>query len=202
MISSLPHAFPADAELEESRVVDVTPLPTFDEVYETHFPYVWQSVLHLGVRRDRVDDVVQDVFVVVHRRLPDFTRQSTVKTWLFGIVLNLVRHERRSLRRKPDSDMTNCTPELDWLVEATDRGPFDSVAKAEALETLQGLLDQLDDEKREVFILAELGQMSASQIAEITGANINTIYGRLRAAQREFENAVRRYRAREDWRAR
>jgi RNA polymerase sigma-70 factor (ECF subfamily) len=55
----------------------------------------------------------------------------------------------------------------------------------------------LHDARREVFVLAELEQMTVPEIAELVGENVNTVYGRLRTARREFELAVRRHHARQ-----
>src|SRR4051794_16597314 len=73
---------------------------TFEEVYEEHFSFVWRAARRLGAPAAAVDDVVQEVFLVVHRRLPEFAGRSSLKTWLFAIVLRVVRDHRRSLRRK------------------------------------------------------------------------------------------------------
>ena len=74
------------------------------------------------------------------------------------------------------------------------------MAEREAVRTLHTILDELDDEKREVFVLAELEQMTVPEIADAVEANVNTVYSRLRAARREFDQAVLRHRAREQWR--
>src|SRR5579859_7717464 len=75
-------------------------LPAFAEVYEDYFSFVWRSARRLGAPEASVDDVVQEAFVVVYRRLSQFEGRSSLKTWLFGIVLNVVRAHRRSLRAK------------------------------------------------------------------------------------------------------
>ena len=66
------------------------------------------------------------------------------------------------------------------------------------IDMLYRLLDELDDDKREVLVLAELQQMTAPEIAEVTGANLNTVYWRLRVARQEFERGVTRFRAQRD----
>jgi RNA polymerase sigma-70 factor (ECF subfamily) len=68
---------------------------TFQEVYQEHFRFVWRSLRRLGVRESDVADAVQDVFVVVHRKIADFEGRSKVTTWLFGICLRVARDRRR-----------------------------------------------------------------------------------------------------------
>ena len=175
--------------------------PTFDEVYQRYLDFIWRSVRRLGVDEGAVDDVVQLVFMVVHRRLPEFSHASSVRTWVFGIMLRVVREHRRSLRRK---SLHGTGPQTDpeTLADDRERGPDESTARAEAARLLQRWLDQLDDEKREVFVLAELEQMTAKEIAEVTGTNKSTIYSRLRTARLDFERAAERCRQQDAWRLR
>lgn len=167
-----------------------------EDVYRTFFPFVWRSAKRLGVRDASLDDVVQEVFVVVHRRLATFEGRSSLKTWLFGITLRIVRDHRRSARRKDPG----CEIDPDTL--ARPGGPSDDMEKAEAVRLLHTLLDQLEDERREVFVMADLEQMAMPEIADALGINVNTGYARLRAARQDFEQALARHRARDEWRLR
>ena len=168
----------------------------FEAIWERHFDFVWRSARRLGVRDASLDDVVQDVFLVVHRRLAEFEGRSTVRTWLFGIVLRVVRDHRRTARRKP----TEALPEI--MPDAQNEGPAESAARREAARVLHAVLDDLDEDKRVAFILSELEQMTAPEISETLGVNLNTVYSRVRAARREFEQAVARHRAKDGWRGR
>ncbi|HEY0707983.1 MAG TPA: sigma-70 family RNA polymerase sigma factor, partial [Polyangia bacterium] len=69
--------------------------PTFEEVYETQFNFVWRCVVSRGVPRSAVDDAVQEVFLVVHRKLPTFEGRSSMRTWLWTIVRRVVRDHMR-----------------------------------------------------------------------------------------------------------
>jgi RNA polymerase sigma-70 factor, ECF subfamily len=177
------------------------PTPTFDDLYESYVDFVWRSVRRLGVIEGSVDDVVQQVFLVVHRRLPEFTPGGSVRTWIFGIVVRVVRDHRRLLRRKsPHTFAPQTDPEM--LADERQTGADESTALAEAARLVQEWLGELDEEKREVFVLAELEQMTAQEIAEATGTNASTVYSRLRAARVDFEKAAERYRRRDEWRLR
>jgi RNA polymerase sigma-70 factor (ECF subfamily) len=171
-------------------------LPTFDAVYDRYIDFVWRSARRLGVDPASVEDVVQEVFVAVHRKLDAFERRSSLKTWLFSIVLHVIRHHRRTVRRKDAPTVSLVPADLDAL-PAPGRSGLASAETSDGLRLLDQLLLQLDDEKREVFVLASVEEMTVPEIAEVLGENINTVYSRLRTARREFEQVLSRHRARE-----
>jgi RNA polymerase sigma-70 factor (ECF subfamily) len=165
----------------------------FDAFYREHFRFVWRTVRRLGLDGAVVDDVVQEIFLVVHRRLGDFEGRSSAKTWLYGIVRRVVADHRRTLRRKPAlGGDALATADLEALPGGEEQGPEASAEQAERVRLLHRLLAELDDDKREVFVLAELEGLTMAEIAEALDANPNTIASRLRAARREFEEALDR----------
>jgi RNA polymerase sigma-70 factor, ECF subfamily len=172
---------------------------TFDSVYETHCAFVSQSARRLGIMESVVDDVVQDVFLVVHRRLPEFDGAAVaVRSWLLSIVIRVARDKRRSIRRKPANigSPSRVADDVDSVPDRDPRGPHEAAVKAEAVRALHTILNAMPDTRREVFILAELEQMSAPEIAGAVGAKVNTVYSRLRAARADFDRAAARVRAR------
>jgi RNA polymerase sigma-70 factor (ECF subfamily) len=198
MLSSLAleRAQVGEGEREDARS---RPAGRVAALYDEHFDFVWRSVRRLGVGGPSVEDVVQEVFVVVHRRLAEFEARSSVRTWLFGIVLGVVRNHRRGERRR-DAALSS-TP----LAEGGAAAEGEAHASLEAREArriLYALLDELGDPLREIFVLAELEQLSAPEIAEALGVNVNTVYSRLGAARTKFKEAAARHRARDGWRLR
>jgi RNA polymerase sigma-70 factor (ECF subfamily) len=171
------------------------PVPAFAEVYEAHFEFVWRSARRLGVFDAALDDVVQDVFVTVYRRLGEFEGRSQLKTWIFGILRHHVRDMRRSMQRKPTEALA--TEPLDGS-----DGPHECALRQQGTKLLHHLLGTLDDDLREVFVLAELEQMSVPEIASALSANVNTVYSRLRTARQEFDAALKRAQKRDEWRMR
>lgn len=164
----------------------------FGELYEVHFAFVWRNVRRLGVDESAADDAVQDVFLVVHRRLSEFEGRSSFKTWLFGILVRVARDHRRA-RQRNDARLRATAKAPPESVDT----PADSLAKREAATVLEGLLAEVGSDKREVFILVELEQMSVADAAVALELNPNTAHSRLRAARQEFEEAVKRFRAKE-----
>jgi RNA polymerase sigma-70 factor (ECF subfamily) len=172
-------------------------VPPFEAVYDTYFPYIWRSVQRLGVPAANADDVVQEVFIVVHRKLGEFEGRSTLKTWLYGVALHVARAHRARLRRAAEGQLDS------EHMKAPDAArPDEQAASAEAARLVNSLLDGLDDDQREVFVLTELEQLSAPEIADALGVKLNTVYSRLRLGRAAFAEAAARHRAREGWRTR
>jgi RNA polymerase sigma-70 factor (ECF subfamily) len=193
------HATPdtTPAIVAPPRVTSVEEALEFDTVYEQHFSFVWRNVRRLGVPCESVDDAVQDVFLVVHRRLAEFEGRSSVRCWLYGILANVVRDARRKTRRKDPRARGQEVPDVEDIVDVRGPTPQECAEHADAVRVLYDLLEQLEWQKREVFILVELEQMSIPEAAQALGVNTNTVYSRLRTARQAFNESVARYRARE-----
>ena len=171
------------------------PVPAFDAIYESHVDYAWRAVRRMGLCAADAEDVVQEAFVIVHRRMAEFEGRAEIKTWVFKILLHLVRHHWRTHQRRPGDRATEDPGAVHNLVAEQD--PASALERSEAVDVLDRLLGQLDEDKREVLALAEIEQMTTAQIAEVVGVNANTAASRLRTARQEFEKALLRFQAQE-----
>lgn len=179
------------------------PLPSFEKIYAEHFDLVFRNIRRLGVPEAQVDDAVQEVFLVVYRKLGQFEGRSSLKTWIFSIVARVASDCRRTVRRKsPHTRGPDRAVDADEIADERVEGPHERLERLEGVRLLHRLLDELEDDKRIVLVLAELESMTVPEIADTLGENVNTMYARLRAARREFEDAVARERARDTWRLR
>lgn len=167
------------------RLVALRPVPadvTFDDIYARELGYVLHTLRRLGVPdRDR-EDVAHDLFVVVFRRLADYDRARPIRPWLFGIAYRVVADYHRSARTRPEP------PGLDT------HDPPVAVERLVARENQQLVLTALDRlplERRAVFILHELDELTMPAIAEVIDSPLNTLYSHLRRARRDFADAVR-----------
>jgi len=162
-------------------------------LYEAHADFVWRSLQRLGVRDGDLDDVLQEVFVVVHQRHHTFDGSSKLTTWLFGISLRVVSaYRRRGFRRKE-----TCVAEPPEPTDRVSASPEQDLAAAESRRRLAELLDTLDLDRRAVFVMFEIDGLSCDEIAEVVGVPVGTVYSRLHAARKEFQKALARMQARE-----
>ncbi len=190
---SLSMASPDLAE-GEADVASAVSKPSFPSLYDAHVQMVWRTLRRLGVAESSIEDAVQEVFVVAHRKLETFEGRSSVSTWLYGIAVFVSRNVRRHARRHPEAAL----PEGHEEPGPGAAQPDVLLADREAARIVERLVDELAEDKREVFVLAELEQLSGPEIAASLGVNLNTVYARLRAARQEFEAAAVRERARQD----
>jgi RNA polymerase sigma-70 factor, ECF subfamily len=175
-----------DRESKPARnPVPVAPGPlTFDQVYDTQFSFVWRSVLSRGVPHAVVDDVVQEVFMVVHRKLSTFEGRSSLRTWLWTIVRRVVRDYLQKHGNAPAGE-----PLADEHVSAA-QSPAEVLDRKDAAVLLDRLLARMSDVQREVFVMYEIEEMTGAEIADALAVNENTVRTRLRAARQVFIGGI------------
>jgi RNA polymerase sigma-70 factor (ECF subfamily) len=160
---------------------------SFDRLYRDHFAFVWRTLRRFGVAHAQLDDAAQEVFIVVHRRLAELRPGSAPRAWLFAIAQRVASDQRRTVRRKG-----GLLPLDEGLAASSGAGPDAGAERAEAADIVLGFLDTLDDDRRAVFILVELEQMSAPEVSAATGANPSTVYSRLASARKALVAYVQR----------
>ena len=165
------------------------------QIYDAHFDFVWRSARRLGVSETSADDVTQDVFMIVHRRIANYDGRAPMQAWIFGILVRVVHDHRRSFRHKGARNVPFEQDVARHVGVAPGPTPIEQAERAEHVRLLDKLLGELDEDKRTLLILSELEEWTLREIAEYFGSNTNTIHSRLRAAKRAFEQAYVRAQA-------
>ena len=188
-----PIAAPADllatAALDRRRVARetarpaITGTPDFRFIYDNWFDDVCRWIRALGGREADRDDIVQEIFLVVRRRLPRFDGANPA-AWLYKITRRQVRDFRNRAwvkhiftRRRSD--------ELDDLPSHKD-GPAAALELKQKQRVLETLLSKMGADRRSAFVLFEIDGLSGDEIARLQGIPLNTVWGRLRKARQEF----------------
>jgi RNA polymerase sigma-70 factor (ECF subfamily) len=172
---------PAPALAEELDAI-----PSFEAIFDEHARFVWRALRRLGVDEADVEDVCQEAFLIAHRRLPSFEGRSSIRTWIYGICVRVAAdyrkrpHRRREVVVEAPPDQAMAAPQMAALEEHRARALLDRA------------LDGLDADKRAVFVLFELEDLSMNEVAETVGCPLQTAYARLYAARKQVEAALRR----------
>jgi RNA polymerase sigma-70 factor (ECF subfamily) len=160
-------------------------------IHEQHADFVWLTLQRLGVRDQDVEDVLQEVFVVVHRRLGSFDGSSRMTTWLFGICIRLAAaYHRRAFRRRERT-----MAEVPDQAAPDDDSPESAASAGQAREWLRAALDLMDLEKRAIFVMFEIDEVPCESIAEMLSIPLGTVYSRLHNARKAFAEALERVKA-------
>lgn len=153
------------------------------EIFSEHADFVWRSLRRLGVPARDADDALQEVFLVVHRRISEYEDRGLMRAWLFSICRQVASHYHRGARRSEERHRG-------LPVSVVPREPDEAFARREADRFVHQFLEQLDEPRRLVFYLSDIEGLSAPEIAAALQTNVNTVYGRLRQARLRFEAAV------------
>lgn len=178
-----PRGLSAVAPVEETGPAPRATVRSLRRIYDEHHVFVRRNAIRLGIPHAHADDAVQEVFVTLVRRSDALGEPRSMRALLFAIMRRVCANYRRTLDRKAASALPVAT------LRVVDPDGFDRI---EAAHTVARFLADLDEPRREVFVLAELEGMSAPEIAEALGVNVNTVYTRLRAARQRFCQLVAR----------
>ena len=182
------------ASSQGPRTPSLTALPgarlDFRSVFTEHYAFVWRTLAHFGVPASALDDAAQEVFAVVHRRLADYDGHSSVRSWLWGIARRVAATLQRG-RIRAQRRLEVVQPPV------ASRIPDEELERRDLVGVVEACVERLEEPLREVFVLTEIEEFSAPEIAEALGIKLNTVYSRLRTARDRFARAVARARARE-----
>jgi RNA polymerase sigma-70 factor (ECF subfamily) len=171
------------------RAAEGAPTPTLDRIHEDHADFVYRSLQRLGVREGDLEDAMQDVFVVVHKKLHTFDGAARVTTWLYGICIRVAAAHRRRAHVRRERASADVGDE-----RSPDSRPDPEAAalQKQARERFVLVLDALPEERRAVFVMFEVEGLSAVEIAAMLGVPVGTVYSRLSVAREEFTAAALR----------
>jgi RNA polymerase sigma-70 factor, ECF subfamily len=154
----------------------------FRELFRAHRQDVARLAQRMLGRSVDLEDIVQEVFLQVHRSIRDFRHGARFSTWLYRVTVNVVLMHRRSAKSRP---VFGEAPEH---VSAVDHRPFadEQVERQRRVQAFHRLLDRLSEKKRLVFVLHELEGLAPGEIAKIVGSPVLTVRTRLFYARREL----------------
>ena len=184
-------ASPQDPGVTPALTAEGTQRPALDrrfrDLFESQASYVAATMGRLGVRDADRDDLVSEVFVRVHRELDRYDESRPIRPWLFAFAARVASDHRRLARHRREvlGDEAHEEPSSMPL-------PDRALESSEAKRLVDRALDELDLDKRAVFVLHDLDETPVPEIARALGIAEGTAYSRLRAARAEFTAAVRR----------
>jgi RNA polymerase sigma-70 factor, ECF subfamily len=152
--------------------------------FETDLDYLFETLRRLGAGPREIEDLVQEVFLVLHRNWPTLDTTRPLRPYLFGVAFRIVcAHRRRRSREVP-------TPALD--LQDDHASPEGTLQSKESVALLLAALDRIPLQRRAVVIMHDLDGLPVAEIAERLSITRFGTYARLRKARTELAAAVRR----------
>jgi RNA polymerase sigma-70 factor (ECF subfamily) len=167
----------------------------FEELVDRYQARLLNFVYRTIGDRDRAEDLVQEVFIRVHRHLHRFDRTKKFSTWIYTIASNLAKNELRNRSRNPLIFFQSMRSEQDeedrplQFEDATSR-PDDMYRKRHLRQLVEESVAALPAHHRQVFVLRELEGKSYEEIADITACNLGTVKSRLNRARSAFAEII------------
>jgi RNA polymerase sigma-70 factor (ECF subfamily) len=157
------------------------------DLFKQYAPFVAGFLLRMGISRTDLDDVIQDVFLVAHKLGGYAPGPAKPTTYLANIALRAATTHRRKQRVR---SFVRPNDELVGSASGDMASPERAVDNQRQLALLQNVLERLDDDKRGIFIMAEIHGETVVSIAAGLGIPVDTAYSRLRAARKLFQEAA------------
>jgi RNA polymerase sigma-70 factor (ECF subfamily) len=159
------------------------------QLYEAHADAVAGWASRLGGPKIEAEDVVQEVFVIVHRRLEQFRGDARVTSWLYGITANVVRQQRRKAWRRRWFGIGQEPVDEERTSQPT---PIEEIERRRRVVAVYRVLDAMRERSRTLLILAEIEGLSGDQVAELLNLKIGTVWVSLHRARAEFSRLARK----------
>ena len=156
-----------------------------EELFLAHAPFIASFLRRLGMPAREVDDLVQDIFLIAHKKGGYVRGAAKPRSWLASIAVHLVQNKRRAIARRRE-DGSELALEL---AVSSGKTPAEQLEIRQSLERVQSALDTLDVEHRAAFILYELEHESCDTIATLLEVPVGTVYSRLHKARKRFLQA-------------
>jgi len=163
--------------------------PSFREIFEAEFSYVWNVLRRLGIATRDLEDLAQHVFFQVHAHLESYEVSRPLRPWLFSFAYNAASNYRALARHRVELSVV--APERVDPAQPAD----EQLITRQELQLAELALTHVAIDRRAMLLLHEVEGYSMPEIAESLGIPLNTAYSRLRLARREYESVVRRLRA-------
>ena len=198
-----------DSELEALRAGDEAAFQSLIQRY--HGPMFRLAMTYVG-DRGVAEDVVQEAWLTCLRSLDRFEGRSSLKTWLFGILVNVARSRRRKesrilpfasfWRRADDSDSHRPTVERSrfgsdgmWRdgPRSWDNLPESKVLGDETLQHVRSAIDALPPKQREVILLRDVAGFDAAEVSSLLGISASNERVRLHRARAAVRQTLEEY---------
>lgn len=159
------------------------------ELFESYAAFIWRTLRYQSVAERDLDDVSQEVFLVIFRKLPTFEPRGSLRAWIYGICIRIARDYRNRAHKKHEvlvDELSDQIGQADFGSNASNSEVEAEAERRAQQRRLHELLQRLDEDKRAVLVLHELEGLPMNEVAELVQCPVKTAYSRLAAARKQM----------------
>ena len=199
-LGSIAPASSSRRKAEDTRELEPTMLNLSTIVVE-NTDFVFRSLRRAGLDVGTAEDGAQQVFLIVARKL-DQIAAGKERAFLYATAMNVAADLRRKLARRGETELSEeQLDELEAPLSSRSLSPDDAIDQQRARELLDQVLAAMPDQLRDVFVLSELEEMSAPEVALCLEIPVGTVASRLARARHVFDECLARLQARRSFRS-
>ncbi|WP_146648569.1 RNA polymerase sigma factor [Labilithrix luteola] len=150
------------------------------ELFQAYAGFVWRTLKYQSVAERDLDDLSQEVFLIIFKKLPEFEPHGSLRSWIYGISIRVAAGYRKRARHRMEV-LVDETPEF-----RTDPSAPNEADRLSDKRQFTALIARLDEEKRAVFVLHTIENLPMAEVAEIVGVPLKTAHSRLATARKQL----------------
>lgn len=150
------------------------------QIVRDYDAFVWRTLRYQGIAERDLEDISQEVFIIIIQKVSLLERPSSFRAWIYGICIRVAAGYRRRFRTRHEV-LVHEVPDISAATATESQEPD----RLHARQQLAHLIGRLDEDKRAVFVLHEIEELSMDEISEIVGCPVGTGYSRLAAAKKQ-----------------
>jgi RNA polymerase sigma-70 factor, ECF subfamily len=158
---------------------------SFGEIYRSFSGYVFSVAYRVTGNHRDAEEVTQDVFIRMYRKLGTFAFKSAFSTWIYRIAMNTAinLYRKRSKERG-----RNCLfkDDLDYTKSADEKDVAEGLEREDNEKLVRSMLESLPEKQRACVVLREIEGLKYEEVAAVLGININTVRSRLSRAREKL----------------
>src|SRR5262245_50163467 len=192
-------AFTDSALIDRLRAQDAGALET---LMERHGPRIYRVALGITRSHPEAEEVVQDVFLTLFRKIDMFEGRAALGTWLYRVAANAALIKRRGKRVALETSLEDCLPtfradghregDRAALVADWSSTPETELLSSEAREILERALERLPEHYRALLVLRDVEELSNEEVAEVLGESVSSVKSRLHRARMALREVLTR----------
>ena len=195
------------AKKEEKRIPDTElvrrfkkgSIDAFEQIVERHEAKVFNLALRFTRNQEDAEEVLQDVFSTVYRKIQSFQGKSAFSSWMYRITVNAAFMKLRKKKQRPAIGIDDLAPSV-WnnffnqeaQMSYVNRSDSASMTR-ELREVLGDAIKKLPEQYRAVFVLRDVDGLSNQEVSEILQLSIPAVKSRLHRSRLMLRKKLQRY---------